>query len=146
MAEFAPILLLLFIWIIVGLPVTIAKKAANQKKTTRTAGPAAPAEGESSSAPAPAVPDRLRPLAPTVTEPDHDDSVFTGSLGAFSTEGYDPCHDEQMQSLEAVCRPGREQEHPTPQASSGLPLGWTGSDMVRGVVMSEILNRKQFTR
>ena len=142
MAEFAPILLLLFVWIFIGVPISIAKKAANQKKPTRPAQAGAPAEEKSSAAPEPAVPERFRPLTPALTEPDHDDSVFTGSLGAFSTEGYDPCHDEQMQSLEAVCRPGREQEHPTPQASSGLPLGWTGSDMVRGIVMSEILNRK----
>ena len=140
MAEFAPILLLLFAWIFVGLPISIAKKAANQKKQVR---PAAPAEDETSAKPAPAAPERLRPLTPTLSEPDHDDSVFTGSLGAFSTEGYDPCHDEQMRDMEPVCKPGRAQEHPAPQARSGLPLGWTGSDMVRGVVMSEILNRKR---
>lgn len=142
MAEFAPILLLLFAWIFVGLPISIAKKAANQKKQVR---PAAPAEDETSAKPAPAAPERLRPLTPTLSEPDHDDSVFTGSLGAFSTEGYDPCHDEQMRNMEPVCKPGRAQEHqpPAPQAHTGLPLGWTGSDMVRGVVMSEILNRKR---
>ena len=133
MAEFAPILLLLFVWIFIGVPISIAKKAANQKKPTRPAQAGAPAEEKSSAAPEPAV----------LTEPDHDDSVFTGSLGAFSTEGYDPCHDEQMRGMETVCKPGREQEHPAPQLRSGLPLGWTGSDIVRGVVMSEILNRKR---
>ena len=145
MAEFAPILLLLFAWIFVGLPISIAKKAANQKKQVRPVRPAAPAEDETSAKPALAAPERLRPLTPTLSEPDHDDSVFTGSLGAFSTEGYDPCHDEQMRNIEPVCKPGRAQEHqpPAPQAHSGLPLGWTGSDMVRGVVMSEILNRKR---
>ena len=147
MAEFAPILLLLFAWIFVGLPISMAKKAANQKKQVRPARPGGPAEDKTSEgpAPAPAAPERLRPLTPTLSEPDHDDSVFTGSLGAFSTEGCDPCHDEQMRNMEPVCKPGRAQEHqpPAPQAHTGLPLGWTGSDMVRGVVMSEILNRKR---
>ena len=145
MAEFAPILLLLFAWIFVGLPISMAKKAANQKKQVRPVRPAAPAEDETSAKQAPAAPERLRPLTPTLSEPDHDDSVFTGSLGAFSTEGCDPCHDEQMRNMESVCKPGRAQEHqpPAPQAHTGLPLGWTGSDMVRGVVMSEILNRKR---
>ena len=39
MAEFAPILLLLFAWIFVGLPISIAKKAANQKKQVRPVRP-----------------------------------------------------------------------------------------------------------
>ena len=37
------ILLLLFAWIFVGLPISIAKKAANQKKQVRPVRPAAPA-------------------------------------------------------------------------------------------------------
>ena len=143
MEEFAPLLLLLFFWIFIGVPVSIAKKAAGRKNPARPVRPAEPAEGESSAAPKPAIPERLRPLRPTVVEPDHDDSVFTGSLGALSTEGYDPCHDEQMRALEPVCKPGKPQELPAPEPRSGLPLGWTGSDVVRGVVMSEILNRKR---
>ena len=85
-------------------------------------------------------PERLTPLKPTVYEPDHDDSVFTGSLGPVLTEGYDPCHEEQMSSMEPVCKP--EKAQPAPKTSPGLPLGWTTNDMVRGIVMSEILNRK----
>ena len=67
MAEFAPILLLLFAWIFVGLPISIAKKAANQKKQVRPVRPAAPAEDETSAKPAPAAPERLRPLTPTLS-------------------------------------------------------------------------------
>ena len=76
--------------------------------------------------------------------PDHDDSVFTGSLGPVTTEGYDPCHEEQLSGMEPVCQPGREPLSPA-ETSPGLPLGWTGNDIVRGIVMSEILNRKHLT-
>ena len=43
-------------------------------------------------------------------------------------------------SMEPVCKP--EKAQPAPKTSPGLPLGWTTNDMVRGIVMSEILNRK----
>ena len=139
MEEFAPLLLLLFFWVFIGIPVSIAKKAANQKKPNRPAAQGKPAE-TSPAAPKPAEPERMTTLRPTVYEPDHDDSVFTGSLGAFSTEGYDPCHEEQLSGLEKVCQPGKE--IPAPKEASGLPFGWTNNDVVRGIVMSEILNRK----
>ena len=96
MEEFAPLLLLLFFWIFIGLPVSIAKKAAKQKKTSRPSVQQAPAENHSPAVSGTAAPERLTPLTPTVYEPDHDDSVFTGSLGPVSTEGYDPCHEEQL--------------------------------------------------
>jgi len=140
MEEFAPLLLLLFFWVFIGIPVSIAKKAANQKKPNRPAAQGKPAETVSADVPKPAEPERITPLRPTVYEPDHDDSVFTGSLGALSTEGYDPCHEEQLSGLERVCQPGKET--PAPKEVSGLPFGWTNNDVVRGIVMSEILNRK----
>ena len=67
-------------------------------------------------------------------------SYDQGSLNAVTGEGYDPCHDEQMAPLSAA-------EHrdsvPAPvQTQPGLPFGWAGSDMVKGIVMSEILKRK----
>lgn len=139
MEEFAPILLLLFFWIFIGIPVSIAKKASNQKNPARPASQKAQTESQSPKA-AEKAPERLTPLKPTVYEPDHDDSVFTGSLGPVLTEGYDPCHEEQMSSMEPVCKP--EKAQPAPKTSPGLPLGWTTNDMVRGIVMSEILNRK----
>ncbi len=142
MEEFSPLLVLLFFWICIGLPLSIAKKSADQKKMSRPA-PRQTSPGESSpAAQTPAEPARLTTLTSTLSEPDHDDSVYTGSLGAFSTEGFDPCHDEQMSSLELVCQPGKE-ETPAPKAAAGLPLGWTDNDVVRGIVMSEILNRKR---
>ena len=143
MEEFAPLLLLLFFWLCIGLPVSLAKKAANQKKPARPAAQKTPADGKTPAAPKPAEPERLTTLTSSLYEPDHDDSVFTGSLGALSTEGYDPCHEEQMSGMEPVCKPGKEEPQPAPKAVTGLPLGWTGNDIVRGIVMSEILNRKR---
>ena len=140
MENSTPLLLLLFFWIFIGIPVSIAKKASNQKNPARTAPQKTHAEDQPPRAAEKPAPERLTTLKPTVYEPDHDDSVFTGSLGPVTSEGYDPCHEEQMSSLEPVCRPGREE--PAPKTVPGLPLGWTANDMVRGIVMSEILNRK----
>ena len=146
MENAAPLLLLLFVWVFIGIPVSVAKKAAEKKKAAQPAvqktrredpAPAAPKQA----APKQAAPERLVPLASTLYEPDHDDSVFTGSLGPVTTEGYDPCHEEQLSGMEPVCQPGRESLPPA-ETSPGLPLGWTGNDIVRGIVMSEILNRK----
>ena len=145
MENSTPLLLLLFFWIVIGIPLSVAKKAANQKKSARPAAqktvpaenrPAAPKQAPLKQAP----PERLTTLTSSLYEPDHDDSVFTGSLGPVMSEGYDPCHDEQMRNMEPVCQPGRET--PVPKEVSALPFGWTGSDIVRGIVMSEILNRK----
>ena len=141
MEDFAPLLLLLFFWIFIGIPVSVAKKAANQKKAARQPVQKPHTEDRPSVAQKPAEPARLTTLTSTLYEPDHDDSVFTGSLGPVTTEGYDPCHEEQMSDLETVCQPGRETS--SPKEVPGLPFGWTGSDIVRGIVMSEILNRKQ---
>ena len=142
MEPFAPILLLLFIWIFIGLPMSLARKKAGQSGTSRPAQQARPAQTPTPEVPKPAPQGWPVPLASMLTEPDHDDSVFTGSLGPVSTEGFDPCHDDQLHGLEPVCQPGREFS-PVPQETSGLPLGWTPNDMVKGIVMSEILNRKK---
>jgi len=76
--------------------------------------------------------------APSLTVTDHDDSIYRGSLNAVTGEGYDPCHDEQLSTLSAA-----EKTLPPPVTEQArLPFGWTGSDIVRGVVMSEILKRK----
>ncbi len=144
MDEFAPLLLLLFLWLCIGLPASLAKKAANQKKPNQPASSGKTEEPKKAVGAAPAEPERLIPLTPTLSEPDHDDSVFAGSLGSFSTEGYDPCHEEQMSSLERVCEPGKEEpKEPSPESAARLPLGWTDNEIVRGIVMSEILNRKR---
>ena len=140
MEEFSPLLILLFFWVLIGLPVSAAKKAANQKKVTRPAAPKAPATKETPAAPKPAAPERLTTITPSISLTGHDDSIYQGSMNAFTGEGYDPCHEEQMLPLTVAetseTVPGSQQVH------AGIPLGWTNNDVVRGIVMSEILNRK----
>ena len=108
-----------------------AKTGAKAPKTEpRLSGPAQPEVS----------PARHTVLQPSITFTEHDDSVYQGSLNAVTGEGFDPCHDEQLSPLsaaerETVSAPGEE--------APGLQLGWTGSDVVRGFVMSEILNRRK---
>ena len=77
-------------------------------------------------------------MQPTITVTEHDDSVYQGSMSADTGEGYDPCHDEQLAPLSAA----QAAEPVTEVAGPGLQLSWTGSDIVNGIVMSEILKRK----
>ncbi len=143
MDEFAPLLLILIFWVIIGIPAAAAKKTAAQKKQAArfpARNAQQPANPPAAAQPAAQPAERLTTMTPAVYEPDHDDSVFTGSLGPVESEGYDPCHEEQLQNMELVCEPGKET--PAPQVRSGLTLGWTGNDIVRGIVMSEILKRK----
>ncbi len=141
--QIMPILMFLFIWLIIGLPVTIAKKAAEQqKKNAAQTSAKKPGTEQPRKAPAkkPDPAERLTTLTPSISVTGHDDSIYSGSLNAVTGEGYDPCHDEQMAGMDRV-----EQSSPPPrtaQPHAGLPFGWTGSDMVRGIVMSEILKRK----
>ena len=140
-SEFAPIILLIFFWIFIGIPVSIAKKAAQQKKNARPAAERQqPAEKPERKQQADK-PERPATLTPSITLTGHDDSIYQGSLNAVTGEGYDPCHDEQMTGLTLA---GDEDFAPrAAQARPGIPLGWTNNDVVRGIVMSEILNRKK---
>ena len=139
MDAFVPVFLLLMIWIMIGVPLSVAKKAAERQKKNAAAPPRQVQVPE-----LPPLQEEEPPqvLTPTVFPPSGQDKTpYRGSLDADTGEGYDPCHDEQMASLTLA-----EQEepplHPQP-ASSGIPLGWTENDVVRGIVMSEILNRKR---
>lgn len=139
--EFQPILILAVIWLLIGLPLSKLSKTAKQQQASRKAKPSgakAPQqkpEGAASETPEPARPTVLQP---TITFTEDDDSVYQGSMNAVTGEGYDPCHDEQLAPLTAT-----ETAVPAPEpAAPGLQLSWTGSDIVRGFVMSEILTRK----
>ena len=137
MEQFGPLLMIMIFWAIIGIPAAIAKKAAEQKKqAARPAAQKAKAEPVKEQKAEP----RLKTLTPTVSFTGHDDSVYQGSLNAFTGEGYDPCHDEQMLPLTQI---ESEPEALPQQVRGGLPLGWTDNDIVRGIVMSEILNRKK---
>ena len=137
--EFSPILILLLLWLFIGLPIKklneLAKKSTTAKAKPR-AGQPAPSRDQG---PAPeAEPVRPSVMQPTIRVTPHDDSIYQGSLNAVTGEGYDPCHDEQMSSLTQA-----ESILPAAEpAAPGLQLGWTGSDIVRGFVMGEILKRK----
>ena len=141
--EFQPIVVLAVIWLLVGLPLMKLGKSAKQQQAAKNAKPGAAKPG----AKAPQSPEgcsrTAEPAGPTVLQPsitftEHDDSVYQGSLNAVTGEGYDPCHNEQLAPLIAAetVLPAAEAEVP------GLQLSWTGSDVVRGFVMSEILTRR----
>lgn len=138
-SEFAPIIMVAIIWLVVGIPVIIAKRAAGQKTPVRRNPAHAPAETRPA-AQEPS-PERMAPLAPSISLTGHDDSIYRGSLNAVTGEGCDPCHDEQMAEL-TLAETDEPVSAPAP-AHSGIPLGWTNNDVVRGIVMSEILTRKK---
>ena len=140
--DFPPILILALVWLLIGLPLSRLNKAAQKQQAAKKAKPAAKPQAAQQQAPANTytAPEPARPtvLQPTITFTEHDDSVYQGSMNAITGEGYDPCHDEQLAplTLAETAIPAAEQAEP------GLELSWTGSDIVRGFVMSEILTRK----
>ena len=147
--DFSPLFILMIVWLIIGLPLKLAKQvkeqAAKNAGTARTAPQKqqkAPKTEAQIPAPAPVSEEGtfFRPtvMQPTITVTEHDDSVYSGSMNANTGEGYDPCHDEQLAPLSAA----EAAEPVTETAGSGLQLSWTGSDIVNGIVMSEILKRK----
>ena len=143
MREFSPILMMLVVWAVIGIPILLLKRSAeNQKQNARQAAPKKQPE-ENVNRPAPekkADTGRLKPLTPTVSLTGHDDSMYQGSMNAVTGEGYDPCHDEQLAPLNRAEQPSALAQ--PVQTQPGLPFGWTGSDIVKGIVMSEILKRK----
>ena len=150
MDEFGPLLIVILIWVFVGLPAAMAKKVKEQKTAEklsrgarprpdiRTGGKSVPVSAEPVTQPE-AFSEPAPRLQPTVYVTPRDDSVYQGSLNAETGEGFDPCHDEDLERLNAVeAAPAVQPVSDVP----ALPFGWTGSDIVRGVVMSEILKRK----
>ena len=148
--EFPPILILAIVWLLIGMLSKAGKVKQQASRNTGADQPPQPRKGQKAGqpkgaeqpAPAAKMPEPLydRPtvMQPTISVTEHDDSIYQGSMYAETGEGYDPCHDEQMAPLNAVeaAVPAAETAQP------GLQLGWTGSDVVRGLVMSEILKRK----
>ena len=150
MDEFGPLLIVILIWVFVGLPAAMAKKVKEQKTAEklsrgarprpdiRTGGKSVPVSAEPVTQPE-AFSEPTPRLRPTVSVTPHDDSIYRGSLNAETGEGFDPCHDEDLERLNAAeAAPAVQPVSDVP----ALPFGWTGSDIVRGVVISEILKRK----
>ena len=143
MEAFLPLLSLVVLYLVFALVSKGARKVSQAQKKTFPA-PATPAAAPGGPPPQDPAEPRVREIRPTVSVHEHDDSVYRGSLNAVTGEGYDPCHEEQMSGMEKVCKPGAEAPAAfTGETAGGLPLGWTGNDVVRGIVMSEILNRKR---
>ncbi len=129
--AFGPLMALAIIYFVIAIIIKVTRKAASVQK--KPAGkPAAPAP-----APEPAAIPQVRELQPTVRVHNHDDSIYRGSMNAVTGEGYDPCHEEQLSSLTLA-----ETVEPEPVAAPGFQLHWTGDEIVRGLVISEILKRK----
>ena len=147
MDEFGPLLIIILIWIFVGLPAAVAKKAKEQKTASKLSAGSRSKQGTGKDAAQAPVPEKqaegsrepIRRMQPTISVTPRDDSVYQGSLNAETGEGYDPCHDDDLERLNAAeAAPAAQPVSDTP----ALPFGWTGSDIVRGVVISEILKRK----
>ena len=139
------ILIVAILWLVIGLPLSkisqqakknAAKNATQNKAQNNAQQPAA--EPAKPAAPARESLARESRLTPSISVTEHDDSVYQGSMYAETGEGYDPCHNEQMAPLTEA-----ESILPAPaEEIPGLQLGWSGNDVVRGLVMSEILNRR----
>lgn len=67
---------------------------------------------------------------------DCDDDGPSGSMDFTSTEGFDPCHDDELPNR-SVPRPS----FPVMQEQPGLALEWNGDALVRSVIMQEVLTR-----
>ena len=75
-------------------------------------------------------------IAPTVhphVAPDCKTHDAPGSLGVTSTEGKDPCHEDEL----TLTRTTSE----VPQSRGGLTFDWSGENMVKAFVMQEVLTR-----
>ena len=147
MDEFAPILFLILLWVFVGIPSAMVKKVREQKTASKlSAGTRSGPGAGKGSGPVPVQEiqaegsrEPVRRMQPTISVTPRDDSVYQGSLNAVTGEGFDPCHDQDLERLNAVeAAPAAQPVSDAP----ALPFGWTGSDIVRGVVISEILKRK----
>lgn len=152
MNAFVPLLILIVISSLVTRTANQAKKKAAPSRPgniPRQAGPtqdpsafSAAANGQApgqGSLPSDAAAER-EPLRPAVKVNLHDDSVYQGSMNADTGEGFDPCHEEQMTSLNQA-----EEHAPLPAeeaVSASLLPRWTGGEIARGFVMAEILNRR----
>lgn len=73
-------------------------------------------------------------IAPRVHVTPHLPDMFAGSMNAVTGEGEDPCHEEQLS-------PGAAQTMPVMTERPGLALNFSGSEMVRAVIMQEVLTR-----
>lgn len=105
-------------------------QAAQQKVKAQSAMPQTKPYVPQAQAARPAV---VAPTVHTHLQPDCDVHDAQGSLNFASTEGKDPCHEDQLSGLRT--------EEPASVPQPGLTFDWTGDSMVKAVVMQEVLNR-----
>ncbi len=146
MEEFYPLLVVAILWLCIGLPISKAAQAKRRSAAGRPAAAPRSAQAPAQEKPQASVrmpaPQESR-LMPALSVTRNDDSVYQGSLNAFTGEGYDPCHEEDLTGLNRA--EASAPAHPAADRAS-LPFGWTGNDIVRGIVVSEILNRRKTFR
>lgn len=137
--------------VIFGIIAAIAKNAEKKKKAqerTRQiqtavprvqAKPQAKPKAESILPPeapaAPAVRQEIAPRVETRVRVSSHLEDYQGSLHAESTEGVDPCHEEQLELRPAP------QMAPVWTEQPGISLEWTGENMVKAFIMQEVLTR-----
>lgn len=63
--------------------------------------------------------------------------MYTGSLGVTTEEGYDPCHEEQADIMTVL----EMTELPSESAGPAVSFNWSGNEIMKAVVMQEILKR-----
>ena len=100
---------------------------------SQTASPAAP---QPQPVAAEAKPAPMEPRVHTHLSMDCDIDEPSGSMDFTSTEGMDPCHDDEMPSR-SMPRPS----FPAMQEQPGLALEWNSDALVRSVIMQEVLTR-----
>lgn len=113
-----------------------AKKAFQQRAAARTAAPAKPASMATMLPERNVAQPRVSVSAPTVhthLTPDCETHDAPGSLGVGSSEGKDPCHEEQLTAQRSM--------HDESEAAPALTLDWTGDSLVKSFIMQEVLTR-----
>ena len=109
-----------------------AEKAALAKSRMQAAVQAARPPVQAMSAPS----EPSQVIAPTVhthLTPDCAIHDAPGSLDFASTEGKDPCHEEQLAGMRVIPE--------EPEAAGTLTFDWSGESMVKAFVMQEVLTR-----
>lgn len=132
--------------LIIGAVSSIISAAAKSKKSEaakkafqqHTAARAAAAKSNSMATMLPQRPaqPQVKVSEPTVhahLDPDCETHDAPGSLGVASSEGKDPCHEEQLTGMRNM--------HDEPEAAPALTLEWTGDSLVKSFIMQEVLTR-----
>ena len=152
MEKFSPLLILLFLYMVIGLMGKAKKNEAKNSRTTEAARrPQAPAPAPAPKKPAAPAPvsyfetanrDVHRGADGTLHPTEHRHAAdFPQSSEGISTEGSDPCH-EYM--LDDPVLPGCEDTHEDekPVSKGTIPLSFTKDSVLNAVVMSEVLGRR----